>query len=399
MTDMTSPTTPQLSLKLAARLFPDDAKFDVESKDQFHLFTCQIVNTSSDQTYRIAKWGTPLMADEFFQPLLKVVYKPNEPDSEVLSGDYFHIKKRTDLSTDFVTLAPGKSSEAFGFRLIDIFQIKKAGPYSISMSCHFRSIEVSDPHSPSGFGAPITTFSATSKTLSLSLNVTGTPTSVQVFHQLASPPATKDAATNAVEGFALKPPVFTENSTDPDRKAEIERAHQAAYFMAKVAVRELAEGPSAYTNQCLMTWFGTSTDTQALEAILNSYRKIVAVMESENVIYDFSHPQTADSDNDAFVTGIGATWNKTIYVAAGFWSGDMNMSGPDSLAGTIIHELAHGVDMAQDFAEAWYGAEPTKRLAKLNMKANIVHADAIARFSEALNPFSGYWRDAKTGKL
>ena len=49
------------------------------------------------------------------------------------------------------------------------------------------------------------------------------------------------------------------------------------------------------------------------------------------------------------------------------------------------------LDMAQDYAEAWYESGPTKRLASLDGRASIMHADALTRFAESLNPFVGYW--------
>lgn len=385
---------PQLIVELSANLFPDGAKYKVGAADQFYMFEFELVNNSTDQTYRIETWGTPLMAEEYFQPLLEVVYNPNDPNTrKVLQGDYFRIKTRKAEKTDYITLAPGERSESFGFRVIDIFRIEKAGPYSVAMTCHFPSIEAAGPANPSSFGAPITNFVATSSTLFLQMNVTGTPTTVQVFDQLSTPPAAGGMAPKNTQGSAVKPPVFTAPSTDPKRQDIITQAHYAAYDMVRTAVRELTDGPSQFTKDNLTTWFGTHTNPKALEAILNSYRKIVSFMETENVIYDFSHPTTANSDNDAFVTGIGGTWNKTVYVAAGFWEYNPNMVGPDSRAGTMVHELAHGVDMAQDFAEAWYGSGPTKRLAKLNPSASIMHADAIGRFAEVLNPLVGNWSD------
>ncbi|MDG1076796.1 MAG: hypothetical protein P8P65_09135, partial [Planktotalea sp.] len=43
MPNDTATFTPQVSLKLSAELFSDDANFDVKCKDQFLLFTCQMV--------------------------------------------------------------------------------------------------------------------------------------------------------------------------------------------------------------------------------------------------------------------------------------------------------------------------------------------------------------------
>lgn len=398
MTSQSSNSQPLLSVSLTSKLFPDGAKYDVDAKDQFQMFSCTLVNNSSDQTYRIETWGTPLMADEYFQPLLSVVYSPDDPSArEVLKGDYFHIAKRSVDATDYITLAPGESSDAFGFRLIDIFRIQKAGLYSVQMTCHFRSIEVANSANPNVYASPITNHVASSAALKVQMNVTGTPTSVQVFNQLAAKPAQGAMAPKDTQGTALKPPIFTKPSTDTKRRDIVTRAHYAAYYMARTAVRALTGEATEFTSSNLDTWFGTHTNPEALRAIKQSYQKIVDFMEAKHVIYDFSHPDTADTDNDAYVTGIGGTWDDTIYVGAGFWQDTMQMIGPDSRAGTLVHELAHGVDMAQDFAEAWYGSGPTKRLAKLNPQASIMHADAIGRFSECVNPFAGLWKD-ETGK-
>jgi len=141
MANSTPYRTPKISISLRANLFPDSANYSPKDGEQFYLFTGKIKNDSSDEAYRISALGTPLLADEYFHTDLEVIYEPDDPQKrEVLKGDYFHIKPHKPEDTDFIELDPGESSKEYYFRVIDLFQIKKEGTYSVKLSCHFQSI-------------------------------------------------------------------------------------------------------------------------------------------------------------------------------------------------------------------------------------------------------------------
>lgn len=385
---------PDLTVSLDMSLFPDDADYDASSSMRFNMCSGKLTNTSKTDTYRILTWGTPLMADAFFQPLMQVVFEPANPYvREEIKGDYFQVKYRKAQAGDTITLKPGESSDTWMFRLQDIFVIKKTGAYDVTLSCKLPQIERLP--APGDSAAPVVTKDMYVSSPTVSLQIVANPkmpTTVGAYLAMANAPRKMGEAADLSVSAAL-PPVFVAGSDDADKVKRATVAHHAAYMLVKTAERTLSEDYAITKNEALKTWFGTNTDKQVIQAVRESYRRIARFMETKHVVYDFSHPQAITSDAYAFVTGLGGTWDRRVYLSTGFWEPSSELIGPASQSGTIVHELAHGVDMDQDFSEIWYGAEATKRLASLSVAASVMHADAIGSYAESLNPFAGLWTE------
>jgi len=243
------------------------------------------------------------------------------------------------------------------------------------------------------------------KSNTVTVAIKGTPlqTAQDIVEELAS--LSLELPVNTLGTKAL-PPQFVAASTDPVRVAAITAAHYAAYLWLKVAENVFHVDHVITGNKNLEKWFDVDSDSRIVQVLRQSYTKMAQFMETTPIIYDFTHKKTG-GDHFAHVTGKGKTWDHKIYLAGQFWQGakapisldktkpvvmeKTAIIGMDSQAGTIIHELAHGVDQAFDFAGFWYGSEKTQMMAKLNVYAGALHAEGLEYFCETSSPFTGRW--------
>ena len=151
------------------------------------------------------------------------------------------------------------------------------------------------------------------------------------------------------------------------QKAEVARAHETAYVMCDESVSELgASSPALY-----VTWFGKDDDARR-KTVTTNYMDIRSTMQSEQLTYD--------------LTGIGCqsgwyayTYHgaRTVHLCEAFWPAPA--TGPDSQAGTLVHEWSHAVACTEDIA---YGRTGCQALARSKPDEAINNADNYEYFAE-----------------
>ncbi|MFK7863754.1 MAG: M35 family metallo-endopeptidase [Pseudohongiellaceae bacterium] len=170
------------------------------------------------------------------------------------------------------------------------------------------------------------------------------------------------------------PPEFA--SCDIGEQAEIDIALTAAESMATTALEALtsttvAQRPSAerYT-----TWFGSYLSSRYL-SVLSNFRAIQDATANKTLKFSCGSPRCGRS-TFAFVYSNNPY---DVFLCPGFWNAQV--TGTDSRAGTIIHELSHftilgGTDDHQ------YGQSSAKQLGVSDPNKAINNADSHEYFAE-----------------
>ncbi len=299
--------------------------------------TFTLTNTG-DQTLTILRWDTPLEA--------------------VLSSDVFvigggdvdytgrHIKRATPLARDFLDLAPGQAVRA-SLALNRFYDIIDHARYEVS------------------FNGAVSYTAAVSKHLDhrqrLAAMQSAWMSTGSVWVDLAPAPPTASALPAGYRFCSV------------DQQAQIGVALDASESLtvtARDALRNLSEAERSSSPR-YHHWFGAYTASRysAVEEGISNAADVMA-----NQVINFN----CDCDEGAFAY-VFPNDPFNIYLCRAFWSA--SVTGTDSQAGTILHELSHFPEIKGTDDHA-YGQSAAVALARTDPDRAINNADSFEYFVE-----------------
>ncbi len=284
---------------------------------------------------RVLKWHTP--ADEVEGPLF-LVQQNGLPVAYI--GPLY--KRPKPVHEDFVNLKAGESIT----RDVDLalyYDLSVSGNYSISYN-----VSSWDLYSEKGNGKKDADRLTSNE---LKLSITGREYSAAPVIE----PLTVTGSTSFAKCTATQQPLLASART----QASIYSADALSYLNA-------GKSDSRYN-----TWFGPS-NTSWFNMVTSHFTSIVDAMDNAKVTFDCSCKKN-------YYAYVYPAKPYTIYLCKVFWQAPM--TGTDSKAGTLIHEMSHFNSVAS--TNDWvYGQAAAKSLAANDPQKAITNADNHEYFAE-----------------
>ncbi len=310
---------------ITATVTPLQSTFDTSDNI---LTKVQFTNLSVNDV-KFLVWGTPFegrINTDFFNvqlengtplPYMGRMYKRGEPDD-----------------TDYKTLHPGETIEAI-VNLNDAYNLKEAGNYTLQYTNKGKHGKRKDVASKqSGFAY-------------FSLEDTGASRSYK------------------------RTPDF--NSCSSSEQSTLNSALTQAENLSKIARNDLQNAPISLRSSAARynEWFGAYYEPRYSIARSN-FEKIYSATSGQIIGFDCSC-------NDSSYAYVYPSEPYTMYICNGFWSAPL--TGTDSKAGTIIHELSHFTVVAgtKDYV---YSQSDARNLADTSPALAVGNADNHEYFAE-----------------
>ena len=295
------------------------------------------ITNESNETLKILTWNTPLettISADLFQ---------------VQNGKYTAqyvgriVKRGAPTSSDYTLLNAGET-RTLSVELAKYYQMEVKGKYTITYKGSFSSLSKN----------------ANQKENSV-LNKTNNP-SINIFFS-PSQKKTRTVTANKIN------PSFTGCSTS--QRNILNTAHSAAIVIAKDSVytMKLAEGNTDSARY--RTWFGAADSTRQ-STVTKHFNNIYAALNTKKVAFDCRC-------NDSSYAYVYPSDPYKVYLCSAFWSAPV--TGTDSQAGTLVHEVAHFRVIAGTDDHA-YGHYNAKNLAISNPTNAVDNSDNHEYFAE-----------------
>jgi peptidyl-Lys metalloendopeptidase len=293
--------------------------------------TVTLTNVSS-QPVRLLKFYVP---DSRLKEGLFEVTRNGEPVEYI--GP--HIKRAAPTAQDYITLAPGQSISGSA-PVSGMYDLSETGAYTIRYAA--RSL---DQHS-----AVITKAAQLDSNL-VNVWIEGRATELEGQGTVSAQGLTYSGACTSTEQSSIASAVS--NATT--------YANNASSYL-----NGISSGTTRYT-----TWFGAYSSTN-LGTARSHFTNIKNAFASAAIVVDCSC-------NDSYYAYVYPASPYKIYVCNAFWSAPM--TGTDSKAGTLVHEMSHFnvVAATDDWA---YGQTSAKSLASSNPSRALDNADNHEYFAE-----------------
>ncbi|MDC0709607.1 M35 family metallo-endopeptidase [Stigmatella sp. ncwal1] len=285
----------------------------------------------SNRSVSLLSWHTP--ADGLKDDLLTVTL-----NGAAVEYTGRHYKRPAPSAQDFITLAPGQSlTRTVG--LSDAYDFSQSGHYAVSFS---GSHHAASP-------ALLNSFASNS----VSLWIEGRPG-----HQ------------DALEAQDVHAQSVSTTNCTAARTTTITSAFSSAQTLANNSVSYLTNTTPGNTAR-YKTWFGTYTSANWATA-KSHFTAIKSALDTKSVVVD------CGCTDSAYAYVYPASPYK-IYVCNAFWSAPL--TGTDSKAGTLIHEMSHFNVVAGTDDHA-YGQSAAKSLATSSPTRALDNADSHEYFAE-----------------
>lgn len=303
------------------------------------------IHNGSRAPLRVLRWHTP--TGEIEESLFEIT-RDGQP-VEYLGA---HYKRQAPTATDFVVVAPGKSLVAT-VELTALYDMSVSGQYSIRF----------DTRSPNLFNERATAV-RNGDMDSLSSNAIGVYVSGGSSTSSAAK-ATSDLLQPAAATLSFSGRCSNTQQTD------LRNAHNAAVNYAGGALAYLQSKTSSTVGQRYTKWFGTP-DSLRFTTVSNNFGKINTAFNNAAITYDCSCKKT-------YYAYVYSNQPYKIYVCKAFWTAPM--TGTDSKAGTLIHEMSHFSIVAG--TDDWvYGQAGAASLATSDPAKAVDNADSHEYFAE-----------------
>lgn len=305
------------------------------SSTQDVLVTVTISNPTR-HTVRVLKWFTP--AEGVEEPLFAVT-RNGEPVS--YTGP--HYKRPAVTGRDYISLRAGESLSST-VNLADYYDFSQTGQYEV-----FYAVASFNLFDEKGNAFKFRD-TLTSEKISMNLEgraAKGRPTPVP------TPP----------------PGGNSFNACTVDQ--------QSLLVSARNQAKTYASESSSYLNthssgtQRYLEWFGAFTTTR-YTTVKNHFSAISNAMTNAGVTFDCKCKQN-------YYAYVYPNQPYNIYLCKVFWSAPL--SGTDSKAGTLIHEMSH-FDVVAGTDDVVYGQSAARNLADTNPDLAITNADSHEYFAE-----------------
>jgi peptidyl-Lys metalloendopeptidase len=294
----------------------------------------------SNHSMRILKWFTP--SEGIQEPIFEVVL--NGSPVEYLGAYY---KRPAPTGNDYISLKSGESV-SFEVNLAEYYDLSVTGDYEVVYKAQSSNLFTEKSNN----GSSTTTLSSQP----ISLKVDGRTKPV-------TPTATPAPTTGT--GF---------NACTTTQQSQLLTARQEALNYATSASSYLS-GINSGTARYL-TWFGSYTNTR-FSLVTDHFNSLSSAWANAYVTFDCKCRQN-------YYAYVYPTKPYTIYVCKVFWTAPM--TGTDSKAGTLIHEMSH-FNVVASTDDYVYGQTGAMNLALTNPDQAVDNADNHEYFAEN-NPFN-----------
>jgi peptidyl-Lys metalloendopeptidase len=186
----------------------------------------------------------------------------------------------------------------------------------------------------------------------------------------------KGIALTWIEQMSAVAKVSNFRSCNTTERNQLKRALKAAKTMAKKshnALRNVSQGNERYTE-----WFGDFT-VQNYDKIKNDYDKIVDALDNKTITFNCSMQDCSEGE----FAHVFPVRPYEIFLCNAFWAADL--TGTDSRAGTLIHELSH-FNVVAGTDDNVYGQTACRQLAISDPLEAIANADSHEYFAENTPP-------------
>jgi peptidyl-Lys metalloendopeptidase len=334
-----------------------------KAKDRQNLkFT---LTNGSNERVNVLKWHTPLegIKDDIFG-----VKKQEE--SALYLGKI--VKRGLPKPQDYVTLDP-KGSISTNFDLDDVYDISQAGNYSVEFVSPLLDVGKEEP---------------TALAAKLSETRDFTPkrirSNVVEFELIEdrNPRLSKGVELEFSERLAaVEVPAFNNCSTNQQDLLEDSLSEAEQYAIESDRSLSSTSPSNRAGSARYKEWFGIYLE-QRYNTITSNFDKILDVLTNKRITFNCTC-EVDDPDNTFAYVFPARPYE--IFLCSLFWNGPL--TGTDSKAGTIIHELSHFYVVAGTTDRGGlYGQESSRRLARNNPEKAITHADCHEYFAENTPP-------------
>ena len=282
---------------------------------------------------RLLRWHTP--ADGLEEALFSVTR-----DGEAVAFVGPHYKRPAPTEADYVRLAPGESLVR-SVDLAEVYDLSRSGTYRVHFELQAPRPDAAGPHAL--------------RSNALSLYVEGRPSGAAALEREVSAEVTGDVT-------------FT-GRCDATQQSTLLQALSAASTYSNNAAGYLSGTPSA--TQRYTTWFGAFT-TSRWNTARSHFVAIADAFETKPVTLDCKCKKN-------YYAYVYPAQPYTIYVCRAFWAAPM--TGTDSKAGTLVHEMSH-FNVVAGTDDHVYGQTGAKNLAISDPNAAVDNADSHEYFAE-----------------
>jgi peptidyl-Lys metalloendopeptidase len=319
-----------------------------------------IITNNSNQTVNLLKWQLPIEGMWDCDPF----WVKRGEEVQVYLGKV--MKRAAPKPYDYVTLDPQESIQT-DFDLSEAYDISKAGKYTIELDSRALDVGTQEP-----------------KVLAKRLAETREFHPQRLRSNIVDFELLEDRAPKQLKGVDAKwsalltttPKIPEFRSCTTSQQNELNEAKEAAELIAKQALDVLVSTEQSARAQArrYKEWFGNYTQ-QAYDQVTNNYSKIVDALATKQVIFNCS----MEDCREGVFAYVYPSRPYEIFLCGAFWSAEL--TGTDSRAGTIVHELSH-FNVVAGTDDNVYGQRNCRQLAIDSPEEAIANADSHEYFSE-----------------
>jgi len=353
------------SSNISVKLELESAHYNANDKQNLK-FT---LSNNSNQTLSVLKWGTPL---EGIHDNLFSVRKQEQ--SSLYMG--IIVKRGLPKPKDFIMLDP-KSSISTNFNLDDVYDITDAGDYTVEFVSHILDV---------GEQEPITLAAKLSETGMVSSKpVSSNPVRFKLLEDRRPRLAKQGPHRGLVELEFSKQlevamvPAFSHCSNSQQNQIDNALTEAEKYANKSQQVLSSTLQSNRPQSRRYKEWFGVYLASR-YDKLATHFDKIADAITNKKITFDCSC-NAPDVDPDTTYAYVNPVQPYVIHLCNVFWQ--TSLTGPDSNAGTIIHELSHFYVVAgtTDTGNI-YGQAGCRQLAINYPEKAILHADSHEYFAE-----------------
>lgn len=317
------------------------------------VFVTVTISNPTNHTIKILKWFTPV---EGVEDSLFAVMRDGEPVEYIGA----HYKRPAATEHDYISLKSGESISST-VNLGEYYDLSQSGQYEV-----FYAVASFNLYDEKGnafqYKDVLTSEKVNVDVVGREYKGTPTPTAT---------PGGGGGKRTPTPGVPTTPPPtgigFTNCSAT--QQTTVTSAHNNAKTYATNAENYLfgiSSGTRRYTE-----WFGAFT-TSRFNTVKAHFTSISDAMDTAPVVYDCGCTQN-------YYAYVYPNQPYKIYLCRVFWSAPL--TGTDSKAGTIIHEMSH-FDIVANTDDVVYGQTAARNLAITNPDNAIRNADSHEYFAE-----------------
>ncbi|MFT5261272.1 MAG: peptidyl-Lys metalloendopeptidase [Saprospiraceae bacterium] len=270
------------------------------------LFTLE--NTSPDLTIRFVRWHTPLEGT-FTKDIFLVTL-----NGAIQSYQGRVLRRRPPQSSDYITLNPGEKVST-AIDLSGVYDMTQSGSYRIQFRSNLLDVEVVTASSKRSANTAPNAERITSQSLLLNL----------------SNASKRTAPAQVAEASSF-------SSCSASQTNWIQDAHNRAIGLASESKNAMANTTAASrpTAARYVKWFGSYSSAR-YQRVLDAFNKMSTALNTQNIQYI--------CDCDQYFEQIGvyafvySNDEYNVHICQNTFS--LGVTGSDTRAGTIIHELSH----------------------------------------------------------